>query len=143
VFVESVLVVFSRSLLGWSITDHLRSERCTDASAAALGARGKPITPGTVFHSAPGCQYTSDEFWRFCRQGKITQSMATVGDSYDNAMVKSFWSSLTRELARQCTRRSDTRLGLCSRSGAVGRRWDRAGARRREALRLRNRMVRL
>jgi len=28
----------------------------------------------------------------------ITQSMGTVGDSYDNAMAESFWSSLTSEL---------------------------------------------
>jgi putative transposase len=28
----------------------------------------------------------------------ITQSMGTVGDSYDNAMAESFWSSLKREL---------------------------------------------
>jgi putative transposase len=29
---------------------------------------------------------------------KIVQSMGTVGDSYDNAMAESLWSSLTREL---------------------------------------------
>jgi transposase InsO family protein len=98
VFVASVLDVFSRSLVGWSITDHLRTELCTDALEAALGARGKKITPGTVFHSDHGCQYTSDEFRRFCRRAKITQSMGTVGDSYDNAMAESFWSSLKREL---------------------------------------------
>jgi transposase InsO family protein len=29
---------------------------------------------------------------------KIVQSMGTVGDSYDNAMAESLWSSLKREL---------------------------------------------
>ncbi len=28
---------------------------------------------------------------------KIVQSMGTVGDSYDNAMAESLWSSLKRE----------------------------------------------
>ena len=97
-FVASVLDVCTRMIVGWSIADHLRTELCTDALQAALGARGKKITPGTVFHSDHGCQYTSDEFRRFCRRAEITQSMGTVGDSYDNAMAESFWSSLKREL---------------------------------------------
>ena len=33
-----------------------------------------------------------------CLQMGIIQSMGTVGDSYDNAMAESFWSSLKREL---------------------------------------------
>lgn len=80
-FVASVLDLYSRRLVGWSIAAHLRTELCTDALAAALATRGRSTTAGTVFHSDHGCQYTSDEFRRFCRRTKITQSMGTVGDS--------------------------------------------------------------
>ncbi len=97
-FVASVLDVFSRRLVGWSIAEHLRTELCTDAMEAALATRGKRIAAGTVFHSDHGCQYTSDEFRRFCQRTNITQSMGTVGDSYDNAMAESLWASLKREL---------------------------------------------
>lgn len=97
-FVASVLDVFSRRLVGWSMAEHLRTELCTDALAAALATRGKTTSAGTVFHSDHGCQYTSDEFRRFCRRNTITQSMGTVGDSYDNAMAESLWASLKREL---------------------------------------------
>ena len=97
-FVASVLDVCTRTVVGWSIADHLRAELCTDALAAAGAARGKGFLAGTVFHSDHGCQYTSGEFKACCEQMGITQSMGTVGDSYDNAMAESLWSSLKREL---------------------------------------------
>ena len=43
-------------------------------------------------------QYTSDDYRQLCRRLGITQSMGSVGDSYDNAMAESFWASLKREL---------------------------------------------
>jgi putative transposase len=97
-YLASVLDVFSRRLLGWSLADHLRTELCLDALQAAGGTRGRSQFRGTVFHSDHGCQYTADEFRRRCRGMGIVQSMGTVGDSYDNAMAESLWSSLKREL---------------------------------------------
>ena len=97
-FVASVLDVCTRMMVGWSIADHMRTELCTDALAAAAATRGKSSFAGTVFHSDHGCQYTSAEFKTYCKQMMIVQSMGTVGDSYDNAMAESLWSSLKREL---------------------------------------------
>jgi transposase InsO family protein len=97
-FVASVLDLYSRRLVGWSIAAHLRTELCTDALAAAMATRGRATTRGTIFHSDHGCQYTSKEFRRFCRRTRITQSMGTVGDSYDNAIAETLWASLKREL---------------------------------------------
>lgn len=82
-FLASVFDIFSRRLIGYSMAEHLRTELCTDALSAALATRGIRVTPGTVFHSDHGCQYTSAEFRRFCADAKIIQSMGTVGDSYD------------------------------------------------------------
>ena len=94
----SILDVFSRRLLGWSLADHLRTELCTDALDAAAMARGRRHFSGTVVHSDHGCQYTSEDFKQLCTQMHIVQSMGSVGDSYDNAMMESAWSSLKREL---------------------------------------------
>jgi transposase InsO family protein len=41
------------------------------------------------FSSDHGCQYISAEFKASCERMGITQSMGTVGDSYDNAMAES------------------------------------------------------
>jgi hypothetical protein len=49
-------------------------------------------------NSDHGRQYTSEQFRVACEHLGIVQSMGSVGDSYDNAMAESFWSSLKREL---------------------------------------------
>ena len=66
-YLATVLDACSRRLLGWSITDHLRSELCLDALHAAVGTRGgKHNIVGVKFHSDHGCQYTSDAFHDDC-----------------------------------------------------------------------------
>ena len=97
-YLASVIDACSRRLLGWSIADHLRTELCTDAIQEALATRGRARLEGVIFHSDHGCQYTSREFRLMSQNLHITQSMGTVGDSYDNAMAESFWASLKREL---------------------------------------------
>jgi len=94
----SILDVFSRRLLGWSLADHMRTELCTDALDAAAMVRGRGRFAGTVLHSDHGCQYTSEDFKARCKALGIVQSMGSVGDSYDNCMMESAWSSLKREL---------------------------------------------
>jgi transposase InsO family protein len=98
-YLATVIDACSRRLLGWSMTDHLRTELCLDALEAAVATRGaKHYIDGVIFHSDHGCQYTADAFRDTCVELGITQSMGTVGDSYDNAMAESFFASLKREL---------------------------------------------
>lgn len=101
IYLADVIDIYSRRLLGWSIAEHLRTEICTDALAAALATRGRQRLDGTIFHSDHGCQYTSGEFGRFCTRAGIIQSMGTVGDSYDNAISETVWASLKRELVHE------------------------------------------
>lgn len=98
-YLSSVLDACSRRLLGWSLADHMRTDLVADALDAAVGQRGgRRHTAGVVFHSDHGSQYTSGDFAKLCRRLGVTQSMGSVGDSYDNAMAESFWASLKREL---------------------------------------------
>jgi putative transposase len=50
----SILDVFSRRLLGWSLADHLRTELCLDALDSAAMVRGRRCFAGTVLHSDHG-----------------------------------------------------------------------------------------
>ena len=52
-YLATVVDACSRRLLGWSITDHLRTELCLDALQAAVAARGgrRHLAAGIVFHS--------------------------------------------------------------------------------------------
>jgi transposase InsO family protein len=89
-YLASVLDACSRRLVGWSLADHLRTELCADALDAAVGCRGgKANIAGVIFHSDHGCQYTSDAYRSLCADLGVTQSMGSVGDSYDNAMAES------------------------------------------------------
>jgi transposase InsO family protein len=97
-YLASVLDACSRRLVGWSLADHLRTELCADALDAAVGCRGgKANIAGVIFHSDHGCQYTSDAYRSLCADLGVTQSMGSVGDSYDNAMAESLWASFKRE----------------------------------------------
>jgi transposase InsO family protein len=98
-YMSSVLDACSRRLLGWSLADHMRTELVADALTAAVGQRGgQRHIAGVVFHSDHGTQYTSAEHRQLCQRLGVTQSMGSVGDSYDNSMAESFWASLKREL---------------------------------------------
>ncbi|MDA8317318.1 MAG: IS3 family transposase [Actinomycetota bacterium] len=113
-FLASILDVCTRTLLGWSMADHMRTELCLDALDAAARRRGRVRFVGTVLHSDHGCQYTSITFSVRCRAMGIVQSMGTVGDSYDNALAESFWSSLKRELVdcSHFTTREEARIAV-------------------------------
>lgn len=53
---------------------------------------------GVIHHSDQGCQYTSIEFGKRCREAGVRPSMGSVGDCYDNAMCESFLATLECEL---------------------------------------------
>ena len=95
-YVAMVLDVFSRRVVGWSMSDRLHTELVLQALDMAVANR-RPLTDVT-FHSDHGCQYTSLAFGRRCRALGIEPSMGTVGDAYDNAMAESFFASLECEL---------------------------------------------
>ena len=99
-----ILEVFSRRVVGWSMSEHLRTELVVTALEIAVWNR-RP-SAGVIHHSDRGCQYTSPLFGQRCQAMGIRCSTGSVGDCYDNAMAESFFATLECELlARQpfCT----------------------------------------
>jgi putative transposase len=95
-FLAVVLDVWSRKIVGWSMSSRLATQIVVDALAMAIERRG-PID-GVIHHSDQGCQYTSIEFGKRCRDQGVRPSMGSVGDCYDNAMCESFFATLECEL---------------------------------------------
>ena len=95
-YLAVVLDCYSRRVVGWAMTDHLRTELVIDALDMAIWNR-RP-TQGLVHHSDQGCQYTSLAFGRRLREAGLVASMGTVGDAYDNAVTESFFATLEFEL---------------------------------------------
>ena len=59
-------------------------------------------------------QYTSGAFATVCAAHKVTQSMGTIGDSYDNAAAESFFATLKRELGARFDSVGQARLAVFS-----------------------------
>ena len=99
-YLATVIDLFSRRVIGWSLAEHMRTTLVADALETAVATRGGRID-GVIFHSDRGCQYTSAEFGELCDRLGIVQSMGATGVCWDNAAAESFFGSLKRELAHR------------------------------------------
>lgn len=105
-YVAAVLDLFSRRVVGWSMSARMKSQLVTDALTMAIWRRGKP--EALLHHSDRGSQYTSDQFQRLLAENDITCSMSRPGNVWDNAVMESFFSSLkTERTARRTYRTRD------------------------------------
>ena len=98
-YLAVVLDVFSRRVIGWSMSTTLHVDVVLAALNMALDSR-KPA--GVIHHSDQGSQYTSFAFGKRCREAGVRPSMGSVGDAYDNAMAESFFATLECELLDRC-----------------------------------------
>jgi putative transposase len=95
-YLATVMDLFSRRIVGWSMQDHLRTSLTSQALMMALQAR-RP-QPGLLHHSDRGVQYASEEYQRLLKTHGMVCSMSRTGDCYDNAAAESFFATLKREL---------------------------------------------
>lgn len=105
-YVAVVMDLYSRRIVGWSMSDTMHATMVTDALLMALWRRGKPSE--LMHHSDQGSQYTSEDFQSLLKAQGITCSMSRRGDCWDNAAMESFFSSLkTERLSRKTYRTRD------------------------------------
>jgi transposase InsO family protein len=95
-FLCVVIDLYSRRIVGWSMSERQDTELVKKALLMALGARAKGR--GLLFHSDQGCQFTSREFRRLLEENDITCSMSRRGECWDNACAESFFGTLKQEL---------------------------------------------
>lgn len=105
-YVAAVIDLFSRRVVGWSMSANMTAQLVTDALIMAIWRRGKPDS--LLHHSDQGSQYTSEQFQRLMADHGITCSMSRSGNVWDNAAMESFFSSLkTERTARKIYRTRD------------------------------------
>jgi putative transposase len=81
VYVAFVIDVFARRIVGWRVSNSLRTDLALDALEQALHAR--PDTEDLVHHSDRGVQYLSIRYTERLAEAGIAPSVGSVGDSYD------------------------------------------------------------
>jgi putative transposase len=95
-YLATVLDLYSRSIVGWAMQDHLRAELPLAALRMAISA--KRPGAGLIHHSDRGVQYASAEYRKLMQSAGFRASMSRKGDCYDNAPMESFFHTLKTEL---------------------------------------------
>ena len=94
-YLAVVLDLFSRKIVGWSISSRINRKLVMDALRMAVRLR-RP-GPGLIFHSDRGSQYCSDDVQKMLKTHKMISSMSRKGDCWDNAVAESFFGTLKTE----------------------------------------------
>ena len=96
-YLAVILDLFSRRVVGWSLSERLERGIALDALKMALQDRKPP--QGLLHHSDRGSQYASAHYQQLLTEEGITCSMSEVGQCWDNAPMESFFGRLKCEVA--------------------------------------------
>lgn len=94
-YLAVVLDLFSRKVVGWSMSDRMTATLVCDALRMALFRRKQPR--GVIMHTDRGSQYCSREHRSLLDLNALIASMSAKGNCYDNAAMESWNHSLKVE----------------------------------------------
>jgi putative transposase len=93
VYLVALIDVFSRKIMGWSLSTSLDTQSCLNAFKSAL-KYGVP----EIVNSDQGCQFTSEE-WVLTVQARGTKiSMDGKGRWVDNVYIERLWRTIKYEM---------------------------------------------
>jgi putative transposase len=96
VYLSSVMDLFSRKIVGWSMAAHMKKELSIQTLNMAIISRQPE--EGLIHHSDRGSQYCSTEYTDILKEQKMQISMSKKGDPYDNACIESFHATIKKDL---------------------------------------------
>jgi transposase InsO family protein len=99
-YLATVIDLYSRKVVGWSMADNMKAELVNKALLMAIWQR-KPGR-GLVWHTDRGSQYASHSHLKIIDQHGIKQSMSRKGNCWDNSVAESFFHTIKNELIYQC-----------------------------------------
>ena len=95
-YLATVMDLYSRRIVGWSMADHLKTDLCLEALQMAI--RQRTDIQGLIHHSDRGVQYASDRYREALDALGIECSMSRRANCWDNAVAESFFGTLKNEL---------------------------------------------
>jgi len=98
-YLAVILDLFSRRVVGWSMSESLQGKLALDALQMAIAKRQPPR--GLIHHSDRGSQYASLPYQQLLTEHGIVGSMSRKGNCWDNAVAESFFATLKIELVHQ------------------------------------------
>jgi len=91
-YLTALIDVYSRYVVGWSLSNTLDTESCVEALKLGL----TDVQP-EIINSDQGCQFTSADWINYLREWGIKISMTGKGRCTDNIYIERFWRSFKRE----------------------------------------------
>jgi putative transposase len=104
-WLAAVRDAFSNRIVGWKTGDRCDTDLILGALEYAICSR-QVRDQQLIHHSDKGSNYTSFRFSQRLSDNGILASMGSTGDSYDNALMENFWSTLKIELVYRTTWRT-------------------------------------
>jgi putative transposase len=95
-YLAVVMDIFTRKIIGWSLSTRINSAIVKDALAMAI--RHEKPGDGVIFHSDRGSQYCSKIVRDLLSENDFLQSMSSTRNCYDNAITETFFATLKKEL---------------------------------------------
>jgi len=97
-YVAFITDVFSRRIVGWRVSNSLRSDLALYALEQALHANSE--IDHLVHHSDRGVQYLSIRYTERLAGAGVEPSVGSVGDPYDNALAETIFGLYKTEVIR-------------------------------------------
>ncbi len=87
-YVALVIDVFARRIVGWRVSNNMKTEFVLDALEQAVYDRQPERAGKPIHHSDRGSQYVSIRYTERLAEAEIEPSIGSKGDSYDNALAE-------------------------------------------------------
>lgn len=95
-YLAAVIDLYSRQVIGWSMSERMKTKLVCDALSMALFQRA--LRREVIVQSDRGSQYCSHRYRQLVQRHGLRASMGKRGDCYDNACAESFFATLKVEL---------------------------------------------
>lgn len=92
-YLVAIIDIYSRFVVGWSISNTMTAQWCQETLADAIGKWGTP----EILNSDQGSQFTSTLFVEYVLAQKVRFSMDGKGRCIDNIFIERLWWSVKYE----------------------------------------------
>jgi putative transposase len=92
-YLVAIIDLYSRYVVGWSVSNTMDSEWCTQVLDEAIKDHGKP----EIINTDQGSQFTAEEFSGYVLNKGIRLSMDGKGRATDNAFIERLWRNVKYE----------------------------------------------
>lgn len=92
-YLFAIIDVYSRFVVGWSLSNTMSAEWCCSVISEAIATYGRP----EIINSDQGSQFTSNEYVKLLTDNEIRISMDSRGRALDDIFIERLWRSVKQE----------------------------------------------